>query len=153
MRFNSAAVAFVALASTAAAQADYSLCGVPENHLFQMKSLTWSPSPACIGQDFCAVGTGVLSASIIAPARLNLNGKYLGRVVYTDNQDLCALLAAEGTPCPVAAGSEVTLKGCVKIKETAPVKIPVSFRSTAINGDNREIFCTMVLNAEGRKCA
>ena len=126
MKVFAAVVAIVALASTAAAQMQYTNCATAPTQ-FQMTSATWSPSPACIGKDICAVGTGTLNTPIIQGAKLSLTARYLGRLVYTDNQDLCAVLAAQGTPCPVAAGAAV-LKGCVKIKENVPPNVTIALR-------------------------
>lgn len=118
MKIFAAFIGSVALACTAAAQMEYTNCATTPTQ-FQMTSANWSPSPACIGKELCAVGTGILDKPIVQGAKLALTGRYLNRLVYTDNHDLCAILAAQDTPCPVAAGAAV-LKGCVKIKENAP---------------------------------
>ncbi len=120
MKVSAAVVTIVALASTVAAQMNYTSCS--SYSAFHLTSVSWSPSPACIGKDLCAIGTGTLDQPIIQGAKLSLSAKYLGRVVYTDSQDLCAVLAAQGTPCPIPAGLAV-LKGCVKIKATAPANV------------------------------
>ncbi|CAO3568977.1 unnamed protein product [Mortierella alpina] len=117
-----------------------------------MTSATWSPSPACIAKELCAVGTGTLDTAIIQGATVVMSGRYLGRLVYTDEQDLCAVLAAQGTPCPVAAGTTV-LKGCVTIKKNAPPNIAVEFRTVATNGDGGLIFCAKVDKATAVNCA
>ncbi|KAF9952780.1 hypothetical protein BGZ70_000484, partial [Mortierella alpina] len=139
MKISASLLGFVALACTAAAQMNYTNCATTPTR-FQMTSATWSPSPACVGKDLCAAGTGTLDAPIIQGARLVLTGRYLGRLVYTDEHDFCAVLAAQGTPCPVAAGA-VVLKGCVKIKENAPPNVGVDFRTVATNGDGGLLFC------------
>ncbi|KAF8949191.1 hypothetical protein BGZ52_006049, partial [Haplosporangium bisporale] len=59
----------------------------------------------CRGKHYTVIATGPVIQDIIAPAKLSISGKYLGRVIYSDNLDLCALLAAAGTPCPIAAGT------------------------------------------------
>ncbi|KAG9324917.1 hypothetical protein KVV02_008479 [Mortierella alpina] len=151
MKIFATLVGFVALACTAAAQMNYTNCATSPTQ-FHMTSVTWSPSPACIGKNLCAVGTGTLDVPIIQGAKLSLSGKYLGRVVYTDNQDLCAVLAAQGTPCPVAAGAAV-LKGCVKIKESAPPNVGCAFTTLATNGDGGLLFCARVDDARASVCA
>ncbi|KAF9270916.1 hypothetical protein BGZ68_004623, partial [Mortierella alpina] len=93
MKVSAATLVFAALASKVAAQMEFINCAkAPE---FQLTSVNWSPSPGCIGKELCAVGTGVLTVPIAAPAKLDLLGRYLGRIVYTDTQDLCAVLAAQ----------------------------------------------------------
>ncbi|KAG9324918.1 hypothetical protein KVV02_008480 [Mortierella alpina] len=151
MKITASFVAFVALASTAAGQMNYTNCASGPTQ-FQMTSATWSPSPACIGKDICAVGTGTLDTPIIEGATLSLTARYLGRLVYTDNHDFCAVLAAQGTPCPVAAGAAV-LKGCVKIKENVPPNVAAVFKTVAVNGDGGTIFCAEVDKAMASTCA
>ncbi|KAF9566871.1 hypothetical protein EC968_003571 [Mortierella alpina] len=151
MKITAAVFASVAFASTAAAQMNYTDCSSTPTQ-FQMTSATWSPSPACIGKDLCAVGTGTLDAPIVEGATLSLTARYLGRIVYTDNHDFCAVLAAQGTPCPVAAGAAV-LKGCVKIKENVPPNIAAIFQTYATNGDGGVLFCTKVDQAMASNCA
>ncbi|CAO3570116.1 unnamed protein product [Mortierella alpina] len=99
-----------------------------------------NPYPLCIGQNVCATVTGTLSTPIIAPAKLAVTGKYLGRVVYSDNQDLCTVLAASGVPCPVPV-SVTSVTACVLVKTTAPANIPVQLTILATNGNNHVLFC------------
>ena len=57
----------------------------------------------CIGKNYTLTFTGPLSAPIIEGAQLQIIGRYLNKIVYSDNNEpaLCPLLAAAGTPCPV----------------------------------------------------
>jgi len=81
----------------------------------------------CPGMNYTVISTGLTSKDIIAPSKLQILGKYLGRIVYSDNQDLCALLAASGTPCPVAAGTAI-LSFDVLLKPTWPLNVSDMFR-------------------------
>ncbi|KAG0029327.1 hypothetical protein BGZ81_003908 [Podila clonocystis] len=103
-------------------------------------SFTLSPYPLCIGQNVCASGTGVLSTPVIAPAKLAISGKYLGRVVYTDNHDLCAITAAAGQPCPIPI-TVTSITACVLVKPSAPANINVQLTVQANNGNNHILFC------------
>ncbi|KAF9104955.1 hypothetical protein BGX29_000929, partial [Mortierella sp. GBA35] len=51
-------------------------------------SFTLTPYPLCINQQVCATGTGTLSTPVVQGAKLAITGRYLGRIVYTDNHDL-----------------------------------------------------------------
>ncbi|KAF9955255.1 hypothetical protein BGZ72_003913 [Mortierella alpina] len=101
---------------------------------------TLTPYPLCIGQTVCATVNGTLSAPIVAPAKLAITGRYLGRVVYTDNHDLCVVLAASGVPCPVPT-TVTSVTACVLVKPTAPANIPVALTLLATNGNNHVLFC------------
>ncbi|KAF9131427.1 hypothetical protein BGW39_001807 [Mortierella sp. 14UC] len=100
---------------------------------------TINPSPMCIGREFCLTATGILSAPLMEGARLAIIGKYLGRHFYTDNGDLCSLLAASGTPCPIPAGA-FNLKLCRLIKPNLPPNWPVEYQFEATNRDYSLIF-------------
>ncbi|KAF9417578.1 hypothetical protein BGZ94_009930 [Podila epigama] len=103
-------------------------------------SFTLAPYPLCINQMVCASGTGILLNPVIAPAKLAISGKYLGRVVYTDNQDLCAITAAAGQPCPIPV-TVTSITACVLVKPTAPANVNVQLTVQAINGNNNVLFC------------
>lgn len=59
----------------------------------------------CPGKNATMTSTGLIIQDIIDPAKLSISGKLFGRVAYTNNLDLCKLLAAAGTPCPIPAGT------------------------------------------------
>ncbi|KAF9344979.1 hypothetical protein BGX34_005163, partial [Mortierella sp. NVP85] len=124
-----AAVATLALAAVASAQTPtFTSCAAagvtPE---LAITSFTLSPYPLCIGQPVTASGTGVLSAPVTSGAKLSIIGRYLGRVVYTDNQDLCTLTATAGLPCPIATTtSSITV--AVLVKSSAPADVPVALQ-------------------------
>ncbi|KAF9198341.1 hypothetical protein BGZ59_004720, partial [Podila verticillata] len=53
---------------------------------------------------------------------------------------LCALLAAAGTPCPIAAGT-AALTFDVLLKPSVIVNVIFQFTYQATNGNNRNLFC------------
>ncbi|KAF9182463.1 hypothetical protein BGZ51_004729 [Haplosporangium sp. Z 767] len=105
-----------------------------------ISSFTLAPYPLCVGQDVCATGTGTLSTPVVEGATLAITGKYLGRVVYTDNHDLCVLMAAQGHPCPIPT-TLTSITACVLVKPNAPTGIPVVLTVIATNGSGNVLFC------------
>ncbi|KAG0218010.1 hypothetical protein BGX33_008871 [Mortierella sp. NVP41] len=99
-----------------------------------------APYPLCIGKEMCFTVIGSLNTPIFEPVRLSITGKYLNRVVYTDNHDYCQLLAAMGRPCPVAATVTV-LTTCVLVKPTIPAYVNMPMQFLVLNGDNNVIYC------------
>ncbi|KAF9311533.1 hypothetical protein BG006_004551, partial [Podila minutissima] len=99
-----------------------------------------SPVPLCSGKNYTLTATGPLSTDIIAPATLTVQGRYIGRVVYTDNQDFCRLLADAGTPCPIAATTS-TLSVNVLLKTAFWQNVNTHFTFRASNGNNHNLFC------------
>ncbi|KAF9417825.1 hypothetical protein BGZ76_004486, partial [Entomortierella beljakovae] len=95
-----ASLAFIAAVQSQDAPASWVSCASGESQL-EVSSFITEPYPFCVGQQVCANIEGTLSAPIIEGAKVSIIGRYLGKIVYTDNQDFCALLAAQGTPCPV----------------------------------------------------
>ncbi|KAG0289979.1 hypothetical protein BGZ96_006519 [Linnemannia gamsii] len=71
-----------------------------------------SPSPFCIGKQFCCTATGTLDSPIVQGGELMAIGRYLNRIVYSYRIDLCDALKAGGhTTCNIPAGP-VILKIC-----------------------------------------
>ncbi|KAG0379556.1 hypothetical protein BGX24_012739 [Mortierella sp. AD032] len=67
---------------------------------------TITPSPLCIGKQFCLTASGTLSTDIIEGSTYSIYGKSMGQIFYIEQKnDLCSILAANGTPCPVPAGA------------------------------------------------
>ncbi|KAF9278389.1 hypothetical protein BGZ68_008604 [Mortierella alpina] len=87
-----------------------------------ISNFTLSPYPLCVGQNVCATGTGTLLTPVIAPAKLAITGKYLGRIVYTDNHDLCALMDSQGHPCPIPV-TLTSITACIQVKPSAPANV------------------------------
>lgn len=63
--------------------------------------LTLTPGNYCLLQPYTLTVTGPLSVPITDGTTLSTIGKLAGSVIYRDTADLCELLAAAGTPCPV----------------------------------------------------
>ncbi|KAF9387992.1 hypothetical protein CPB97_001797 [Podila verticillata] len=141
-----AALAFAALVNTQTPV--ITSCATPGTTDLIINSFTISPYPLCINQNVCATGTGTLLTDVIAPAKLAISGKFLGRVVYTDNQDLCAITEAAGLPCPIDT-THTSITACVLVKPSAPANVNVQLTVQATNGNNRILFCqaaTVVAN-------
>ncbi|KAF9546567.1 hypothetical protein EC957_009645 [Mortierella hygrophila] len=103
-------------------------------------SFDLSPYPLCINEMVCATGTGTLSTPVIEGATLAITGRYLGRLVYTDNHDLCELLASQGFACPMPT-TMTSITACVLVKPNAPPNIGVALQVLAVNGDGGVLFC------------
>ncbi|KAF9318549.1 hypothetical protein BGZ91_005142 [Linnemannia elongata] len=148
MKFNTAITALATAAAVASAlppPGNFSICASGPTQL-ALTSFTLSPSPMCIGKEFCYTATGNLSTSIIDDATLSITGRWYGRLVYTDNANLCDALAAGGHKgCPISAGL-VTLKICRKLKLNLPPNIGMVFQANAVNGDGISIFCQTATN-------
>ncbi|KAF9300971.1 hypothetical protein BGZ74_007292 [Mortierella antarctica] len=87
-------------------------------------AFTLTPSDYCIGKPYTLTSTGPLKTDIIAGGTFSVTGRYLGRVVYTDDhRDFCALLAAAGTPCPVAKTADA-LSFALTVKPWVPAIPP-----------------------------
>ncbi|KAG0207701.1 hypothetical protein BGX28_001097 [Mortierella sp. GBA30] len=115
-------------------------------------NFTLTPYPLCIGKSVCASGTGTLLTPVINPAKLAITGKYLGRVVYTDNYDLCVLMADQGHPCPIPT-TMTSITACILVKSNAPANIPVALTVLATNGNNHVLFCQAANNVIAKNCA
>ncbi|KAF9391060.1 hypothetical protein CPB97_007679, partial [Podila verticillata] len=103
-------------------------------------SFSVTPYPLCINKNMCITATGTLNTPVIAPTKLAILGKYLGRIVYTDNQDFCAILSSAGTPCPVPINlTSLTL--CVLVKPSFPSDIPIQMTFQTVNGNGHILFC------------
>ncbi|KAF9206863.1 hypothetical protein BGZ59_011470 [Podila verticillata] len=136
-----AAVATLLVAAVANAQGPtWTNCATPGTTDLVINSFSVTPYPLCINQNVCASGTGTLLTDVIAPAKLAISGKFLGRVVYTDNQDLCAISAAAGLPCPIDT-THTSITACVLVKPSAPANVNVQLTVQATNGNNRVLFC------------
>ncbi|KAF9353348.1 hypothetical protein BGX26_008872 [Mortierella sp. AD094] len=145
--------AVVALAVAAVAYADpvpaFSNCAT--NADLTINSFTLAPYPLCVGKQVCATGTGQLSAPVTAPATLSVVGQYFGLSVYTDSQDLCSLLAAQGHPCPVPVTLN-SITSCIGVKSNAPTGIPVVLTVSATNGNGHTLFCQKASGVTAAKC-
>ncbi|KAG0379546.1 hypothetical protein BGX24_012729 [Mortierella sp. AD032] len=100
---------------------------------------TVTPSPMCIGKQFCLTASGTLSTDIIEGSTYSFVGRFLGRLFYVDNQELCTVLAASGTPCPVPAGA-FNLKLCTLLNPKFPPNFPLEFLFRAVYENGTTIF-------------
>ncbi|KAF9914688.1 hypothetical protein BX616_007780 [Lobosporangium transversale] len=139
MKFISAVSALLLAAVASAQSPQFTNCATGATDM-TVSSLVLNPYPLCVGKEVCATVTGSLSAPVTQGAKLNIVGKYLNRIVYTDAHDLCTVLAANGTPCPVAT-SVTSVKACILVKSTAPTGIPVVLQVSATNGNGHVLFC------------
>ncbi|KAG0238804.1 hypothetical protein BGW41_008015 [Actinomortierella wolfii] len=116
-----------------------------------IETFTLDPYPLCIGQSVCATGSGTLSTPVIQGAHLSITGKFLGRIVYTDNHDLCALLSSQGFDCPIPT-TMTSITSCVQVKPNAPANIPVLLTVSATNGDGGVLFCQAANGVIAKNC-
>ncbi|KAF9961143.1 hypothetical protein BGZ72_004647 [Mortierella alpina] len=143
-------IAALFVATVAKAQVDFANCATGPTDIV-IDTFKIAPYPLCVGKEVCATGTGVLSTPVIAGAKLSISGKYLGRVVYTDNHDLCTLMAAQGHPCPIPT-TLTSITACVPVKSTAPANIPVQLTVLATNGNNHVLFCQSATVTATKAC-
>ncbi|KAK3844166.1 MAG: hypothetical protein J3R72DRAFT_473422 [Linnemannia gamsii] len=138
-----AAIAALVVAAVATAQTipPITSCATGPTQI-AITAFTLTPYPLCINQMVCASGTGTLSTPVIQGAKLAITGRYLGRLVYTDNHDLCTLMAAQ-TPsfiCPLPV-TMTSITACVLVKPNAPANVGVALTVQATNGDGGLLFC------------
>ncbi|KAF9923380.1 hypothetical protein FBU30_006562 [Linnemannia zychae] len=139
MKFIAAFAALLAASAVNAQSPPFTSCATTPTQM-TVTGFTLNPYPLCINKPVCATVTGSLNTPIIDGAKIAITGRYLGRLVYTDNQDLCPILAASGLPCPVAT-TATTVTACVLVKPSAPPNVGVSLQILATNGDGGVIFC------------
>ncbi|KAG9325070.1 hypothetical protein KVV02_008542 [Mortierella alpina] len=144
------AIAALFVATVANAQVPFTNCATGPTDIV-IDSFTISPYPLCIGKEVKATGTGVLSTPVIAGAKLSIIGKYLGRIVYNDNHDLCKLMGDQGHPCPIPT-TLTSITASVPVKSTAPANIPVQLTVQATNGNNHILFCQSATVTATKDC-
>jgi len=132
---SSLALAALAITATAAPSAlpapappsigPFSNCA-PYRTDFVVSSASFTSPVPCPGQNMCLAVSGQLTGDIVQGAILSIVGKWFGRIVYTGNLDVGALLAAAGTPLPFPAstpGTNTTLTLCPPLKNTFPAGV------------------------------
>ncbi|KAF8942837.1 hypothetical protein BGZ47_006078 [Haplosporangium gracile] len=134
-----AALAALVVATVANAQVPFTNCASGPTQI-AINTFSLSPYPLCINKNVCATGTGTLNTPVIQGSTLSITGRYLGRLVYTDNHDLCTLMASQGFPCPLPT-TMTSITACVLVKPNAPPNIGVALQVQAINGDGGTLFC------------
>ncbi|KAK3837554.1 MAG: hypothetical protein J3R72DRAFT_423523 [Linnemannia gamsii] len=103
-----------------------------------------APSP------FCLTASGTLSAPITQGAQYSVKRKFLGHSAIDDRHDLCTLLSANGTPCPIAAGA-FNMKICINALPNLPHSLPLDYQFSATTGDSELIFCQATPHFPGVK--
>ncbi|KAK5808526.1 hypothetical protein F5H01DRAFT_352259 [Linnemannia elongata] len=144
MKFIATIAALATAAAVASAElpppSNFSSCASSSTQL-ALTSFTLSPSPLCPGKEFCYTATGNLSTTLFGDAALSTTARFLGRLAYTDNANLCDALVAGGHKgCPIPAGP-VTLKICRTLHPNFLPNIQMKFQVSAVNGDGGTIFC------------
>ncbi|KAF9082346.1 hypothetical protein BGX27_004563 [Mortierella sp. AM989] len=115
----------------------------PANNMFTLSAPgIVSPYPVCQGTEHCLTLTGTLKEPIIAPASLSFITRFSMNNITAggSEHDLCALLAAQGTPCPVPV-TTTSLRVCVPIEPRFPTIWVFDMQSKARNGNGNPIFC------------
>ncbi|KAK3824292.1 MAG: hypothetical protein J3R72DRAFT_17596 [Linnemannia gamsii] len=144
MKFTaSLAVLATAIVSAVSAQtgsfASFSTCATYPTRL-TLNSFTLSPFPMCINKTYTLTAIGNVLDPIIGGAKLAITGRYLGRLVYTDNKSLEEVLAPSGQTLPIPAGP-VALNLTILLKPNRPPNIVFAFQFYATNGDGGVLFC------------
>lgn len=94
--------------------------------------LTMTPGDYCLLQPYTLTVTGPLSAPIIDGTTLSITGSLFGSIVYRDVADLCKLLAAAGTPCPVP--TTATSWSVERTLKNAPANVSVDLGGCLLYG-------------------
>ncbi|KAK5808531.1 hypothetical protein F5H01DRAFT_352274 [Linnemannia elongata] len=117
-----------------------------------LTTFTLSPSPMCVGKQACYTATGTLNTGIVDGATLRISGRYLGRLFYNDNANLCdALIAGGHKNCTIPAGP-VTLRICRNVRPNLVPNIRILFQVEAVNGDGGNLFCQKETNSAVLGC-
>ncbi|KAG0279387.1 hypothetical protein BGZ95_001365 [Linnemannia exigua] len=129
------------LVSCTWAQITFGDCAVfPPQFTVNTGGFSVAPYPICRNKNMCVTATGSLSTPIVSGAKFSITGTYLGRLVYSDEQNLCSILADYGIWCPVATyRSSLTI--CVLVKSSVPLNVYMAMKFLATNGDGNIIFC------------
>ncbi|KAG0367949.1 hypothetical protein BGX24_003024 [Mortierella sp. AD032] len=125
-------------------------CANAPSVTFDASNYSISPSPLCIAKPFCLTASGTLAAPITQGAQYAVKGRFLGHSAIDDRHDLCALLSANGTPCPIAVGA-FNLKICVNALPNLPHSLPLDYQFSATTGDSELIFCQATPHFPGVK--
>ncbi|KAF9905838.1 hypothetical protein EC991_001243 [Linnemannia zychae] len=141
MKFIAFALSALALLRLSHAQSPFfTNCAMftPTQLAIQYFSVT--PYPLCINKDVTFSIMGTLSAPLDQGSYLTMEGRYLGRLVYTDTQSLCTLLIWSGRPCPVPITANF-FDLSLLVKPNAPPNVAVELTVTARNAAQNLIFC------------
>ncbi|KAF9942695.1 Phosphatidylglycerol/phosphatidylinositol transfer protein [Mortierella antarctica] len=137
MKFFSAVVAIVALASSASAA--LSTCGSASDD-FQLTGLTYTPNPPKVNQRVCVNIKGKLSKAVTNGAKIKVTATVWGINVYDQTSDLCAALVGSANPCPIpVTATEVT--HCIDVPSNVPTGVAINLKATATNAGGSRLFC------------
>lgn len=133
-----AAILFIGAAAQSSVSWTNCALGPPTD--MRVDDFTLAPYPLCIGQSVCATATGTLSTDVTSVAWITLAGKYLGRQVYCDSQNVCILLYEQGRWCPIPTTmTSVTI--CLMIKGSILANVDIELTINVTNGNNHILFC------------
>ncbi|KAG0277946.1 hypothetical protein BGZ95_005029 [Linnemannia exigua] len=100
-----------------------------------------SPYPLCVGEKYCFQVDGTLTTPIIEGSWMGVNAFTSSQLVPTGaSQDMCAALAANGTPCPIPAGP-VSLKFCYNAPINMIKDVKMAWYFSSFTPDSKNIFC------------
>ncbi|KAG0373838.1 hypothetical protein BGX24_011177 [Mortierella sp. AD032] len=94
----------------------------------------------CINKTYTLTAIGNALKPINVGAKLAVTGRFLGRLVYTDNKSLEEVLAPSGQSLPIPAGP-VALNLTLLLKPNRPPNMSIAFQFYASNGDGGNLFC------------
>ncbi|KAG0303072.1 Phosphatidylglycerol/phosphatidylinositol transfer protein [Dissophora globulifera] len=137
MKFFTAVIAAVALASSASAA--FSSCGSSSDE-FHLSSVTYLPNPPKVGKDVCITLNGALTTAVTQGASIHVTATFLGINVYDNTADLCTGLANSTTPCPIET-TVTSVTDCVAVPANVPAGISLTLKAIATNADAKRLFC------------
>ncbi|KAI1314472.1 Phosphatidylglycerol/phosphatidylinositol transfer protein [Mortierella claussenii] len=137
MKFISAAVAVLALASSASAA--FSSCGSSKD-TFKLSGVSYTPNPPKVGQNVCITVQGSLSKPVTQGASIHVTATFWGINVYDNTADLCAALAGGATPCPIAT-SVKSVTTCITVPSNVPTGVSINMKAVATNAGGDSLFC------------
>ncbi|KAF9573432.1 Phosphatidylglycerol/phosphatidylinositol transfer protein [Mortierella alpina] len=137
MKFFTAVVAVVALASSASAA--LSTCGSATDD-FQLTGLTYTPNPPKVNQKVCVNVKGKLNKDVTAGAKIKVTATVWGISVYDQTSDLCEALVGGPNPCPISTNAtEVT--HCIDVPSSVPTGVTINLKAVATNAGGSRLFC------------
>ncbi|KAK3841807.1 MAG: hypothetical protein J3R72DRAFT_475248 [Linnemannia gamsii] len=145
MKFISTIAVFATgIFSTVSAQSgsytNFGKCGGDYTALVTVDNAAFTPFPLCIGEKYCFEVHGTSSVPITQGAHMSEFIVAGGQMQPTGGQtDMCTLLAASGTPCPISAGP-VSLKFCYTNKRMRE-NVLISWVFSAFTAENKNLFC------------
>ncbi|KAG0375978.1 hypothetical protein BGX24_008427 [Mortierella sp. AD032] len=116
---------FSSVSAQSGSYTNFGKCGGDYTALVTVDSAAFTPFPLCIGEKYCFEVHGASSVPITQGSHMSEFIVAGGQMQPTGGQtDMCTLLAASGTPCPIPAG---------------PVLISWVF--SAFSAENKNLFC------------